>query len=190
MFNLVAIIGPSGSGKTTIQKYLSVKRIITYTSRKPRKFEIDGVHYHFTTREKILAMKDNGDLFEYTEYNGNLYSSALKSIQEIITNETVASIVVDGNGAHELKKKYGKGVLFLGILVSKEECFQRLTNRRDSNTEKRLALYEQEVVGMLEICDIIINNSQENWPKNKRILDWVGMGLHQMDGIHIRKLKE
>ena len=181
MFNIVAIIGPSGSGKTTVQKYLGIKRIITYTSREPRKVEIDGVHYHFTTREKILAMKDNGYLFEYTEYNGNLYSSALKSIQEVIENGKIGSIVVDVNGARELKEKYDERILLMGILASKDECAQRLNNRRDSNAEKRLALYDQEVIGMLGLCDLIINNSRKNWPKNKTILNWVRKGLIPVD---------
>jgi len=126
-------------------------------------------------------MKDNGYLFEYTEYNGNLYSSALKSIQEVIENERTGSIVVDANGARELKRTYNERILLIGILASKEECSQRLNNRCDSNTEKRLALYNQEIIGMLEICDIIINNSQENWPKNKKILNWVRKGLQQVD---------
>ena len=177
MFNIVSIIGPSGSGKTTVQKYLGIKPIITYTSRQPRDGEIDGVHYHFTSREKILAMKDNGDLLEYTEYNGNLYSSDLKSIQEVIENEEIGSIVVDINGARALKKFFDKHVLLIGILAPKDECIQRISGRSDSNTDKRLASYEQEVKGMLEICDSVIINSEGNWANNKKILDWVRKGL-------------
>ena len=177
MFNIVSFIGPSGSGKTTIQKYLGIEPIITYTSRQPRNGEIDGVHYHFTTREKILAMKDNGYLLEYTEYSGNLYSSDLKSIKVVIENEKIGSIVVDINGARELKRNFAEHVLVIGILAPKDECIQRISDRSDSNIEKRLALYDQEVIGMLEICDLIINNSEKNWPKNKKIINCLRKGL-------------
>jgi len=187
MFNIVSITGPSGSGKTTVQKYLGIKSIITYTSREPRNGEIDGVHYHFTTREKILAMKDNGYLLEYTEYNGNLYSSDLKSMKEVIDFKNIGSIVVDVNGARALKRNFDEHVLLIGILASKDECIQRISHRSDSNTEKRLASYEQEVQGMLEICDIVIINSEENWSKNKKILNWVRKGL--IKSVNIEKYK-
>jgi guanylate kinase len=177
MFSIVSFTGPSGAGKTTVQKYLGVDSIVTYTSREPRKGEIDGVHYHFTTREKILDMKAKGYLLEYTEYGGNLYSSDLHSITEIIKNNKVGSIVVDVHGARELKRNFNEGVLLVGIFASKEECRKRIYNRSDYNLEKRLASYEQDVNGMLEVCDIVMINSEENWLKNKRMIDWIRKGL-------------
>jgi guanylate kinase len=173
MFSIISFTGPSGAGKTTVQNYLGVPPIVTYTSREPRKGEIDGIHYHFTTREKILAMKAEGLLLECTEYGGNLYSSDLYSIKGIIENNKVGSIVVDVHGAQELKRNFNDKVLMVGIFASKDECRQRIYNRSDCNIEKRLASYEQEVKGMLEICDIIIINSEKNWPKNKKIIDWI-----------------
>lgn len=177
MFNLISFTGPSGSGKTTIQKYIGVDPIVTYTSREPRKGEVQGVHYHFTTREAILAMKENGDLLEFTEYSGNLYASDLNSIHEILENNKIGSIVVDISGAKELKKHYNEKALLVGIFASKDECRQRIYSRNDSNIEERLASYEQEVQGMLEICDFIIINSEENWSKNKKILLGLRKGL-------------
>lgn len=177
MFSIVSFTGPSGAGKTTVQNYLGLAPIITYTSREPRKGEIDGVHYQFTTREKILAMKDKGCLLEYTEYGGNLYASDLDSITQIIENNKTGSIVVDVNGARELKKNFNQKVLLVGIFASKDECRKRIFNRSECNIEKRLASYEQDVKGMLEICELIIINSEENWFKNKKVIDWVRNGL-------------
>jgi guanylate kinase len=177
MFSIVSFTGPSGAGKTTVQKYLGVDPIVTYTSREPRKGEIDGVNYHFTTREKILEMKAKGYLLEYTEYGGNLYSSDLRSIKEIIENNKVGSIVVDVHGAQELKRNFNERVLLVGIFASKDECRQRIYNRSECNLEKRLASYEQDVKGMLEICDVVIINSEENWPKNKKVIDWMRRSL-------------
>lgn len=179
MFNIISLIGPSGSGKTTIQKYLGFEPIITYTSRKPRNGEVDGIHYYFTSREKILEMQNHGELLEHTEYNGNLYATDLKSIKEQIENNKIGSIVVDGNGARELKKHFAKQVLTIGIVASKEECMQRISNRNDSNTEKRLASYEEEVKDIMEISNILIMNSAVNWSKNQKILNWVREGLIQ-----------
>lgn len=176
MFNIISFTGPSGSGKTTIQKYVGADPIVTYTSREPRKGEVEGIHYYFTTREKILAMKEQGSLLEVTEYSGNLYASDLQSVHEVLQNDKIGSIVVDIHGARELKKRFNERVLLVGIFASKEECKQRIYNRNDS-IEKRLASYDGEVQGMLEICDLVIINSEANWQKNKRILHWLRQGL-------------
>lgn len=180
VFNLISFTGPSGSGKTTIQKDIGIDPIVTYTSREPRKGEIQGVHYHFTTREAILAMNDNGELLEFTEYSGNLYASDLKSIHEVLENNKISSIVVDINGAKELKKHYNEKILLVGIFASKDECRKRIYSRSESNIEKRLASYEKEVQGILEICDFVIINSEENWSKNKRILQGLRKGLTEI----------
>lgn len=181
MFNIISIIGPSGCGKTTIQKYLDIKPIVTYTSREPRDGEFNGEHYHFATRDRILEMKDKGYLLEYTEYNGNLYASDLHSINEAIENGSTRSIVVDASGARVLKKAFNGRILFIGVLASKDECIQRISSRNDCNTQKRLASYDYEVEDMIEICDIIINNSEEKWSQNRKILNWIRSGLMKKD---------
>lgn len=180
MFNIISFTGPSGSGKSTIQKYVGADPIITYTSRAARKGEVDGVHYHFTTREKILVMKEKGDLLEVTEYSGNLYASSLQSIHEVLKNNKTGSIVVDVHGARELKKNFNEKVLLVGVFASKDECSGRIYNRTDPNIEKRLSSYEEEVKGILETCELVIINSDENWLKNKKILNWLRQGLIQI----------
>ena len=64
-FNIV-LSSPSGAGKTTItkkisQKYPKIKISISHTTRKPRSNEIDGVDYHFVSKDefKILLKKKN-----------------------------------------------------------------------------------------------------------------------------------
>ena len=56
-FNIV-LSSPSGAGKTTItkklsQKYPNIKISISHTTRKPRPNEIDGVDYHFVSKENL-----------------------------------------------------------------------------------------------------------------------------------------
>ena len=56
-FNIV-LSSPSGAGKTTItkklsQKYPNIKISISHTTRKPRPNEIDGVDYHFVSKDEF-----------------------------------------------------------------------------------------------------------------------------------------
>ncbi len=51
---MLLLVGKSASGKDTIQKELikmGMKAVVSYTTRSPRKGEIDGIAYHFITKE-------------------------------------------------------------------------------------------------------------------------------------------
>jgi Guanylate kinase len=61
------ISSPSGAGKTTIAKKLTynkknIKLSVSLTTRKPRKGEVDGVHYKFVSIE-FFKRKLNKKLF-------------------------------------------------------------------------------------------------------------------------------
>ncbi len=68
--NLFVISAPSGAGKTTLyQKLLrnisDMKLSVSYTTREPRKGEINDVDYTFITREKFKKMIDKGEFAEW-----------------------------------------------------------------------------------------------------------------------------
>ena len=55
MSNLFIIAAPSGCGKTTLvdaySKTQTVYTFVTHTTRKPRVGEVDGVNYHFISKD-------------------------------------------------------------------------------------------------------------------------------------------
>ena len=62
---MFVITAPSGAGKTSLIEALmkadpSLKLSISYTTRKPRPGEQDGVDYHFVDDAAFLAMKGRG----------------------------------------------------------------------------------------------------------------------------------
>lgn len=59
---IIALCGKSGSGKTTLQNYLiktsdNIVPIIMYTTRPPRKGEVDGQDYHFISEQEFFDRK-------------------------------------------------------------------------------------------------------------------------------------
>ena len=69
---LIVLSGPSGSGKSTVIKHLMEERgnihfSVSYTTRKPRAGEIDGVSYNFVDRAEFERMIDNNEFLEYAE---------------------------------------------------------------------------------------------------------------------------
>ncbi len=72
--------GPSGVGKSTVcrcvfEQYPGLRFSVSCTTRSPRPGEVDGVHYHFLTREAFLAHLAAGDFLEHAEVHGNYYGT-------------------------------------------------------------------------------------------------------------------
>lgn len=81
---MLILIGPSASGKTEAVKILikkyNMNKLVTYTSRNPRINEIDGVDYHFLTKDEFLKRIDEGFFIEYVQYNGNFYGTSYQDL--------------------------------------------------------------------------------------------------------------
>ena len=68
--SLFVITGPSGAGKGTVLKEVikSLNRLyfsVSATTRKPREGEVDGVHYHFLTKERFEELISADRFLEY-----------------------------------------------------------------------------------------------------------------------------
>ena len=79
---ILVIVGESASGKTTLARKIEIEnesfsRIITYTTRPPRKGEFDTIDYHFVTDEVFNNMVKQGSFVEHANYRGWQYGTAV-----------------------------------------------------------------------------------------------------------------
>ena len=84
---LFVITGPSGAGKGTVLKQVmqSLDQLyfsVSATTRAPREGEVDGVHYHFLTKERFEDMIARGEFLEYDAHMGNFYGTPRKQLEE------------------------------------------------------------------------------------------------------------
>jgi guanylate kinase len=132
---LYLVVGPSGTGKSTLARYLSqnhdIPEVVSHTTRAPRLGEVEGVNYHFVTREYFIQMRERGEFIEHVEYNGNLYGSARSAVLGLLEKGD-ATIVVEGHGAEQFKAAFPKDseIVFL-LPPSQEELRRRLEVRGD-----------------------------------------------------------
>lgn len=101
MRKLILLIGPTCSGKSTLEKALNangIPSIVSYTTRAPRTGEIDGVDYHFLTREDVDALEITGQIVQKVEFTFQYYGSTLDSIENAFAKSDVAVIVVEPTG--------------------------------------------------------------------------------------------
>lgn len=141
---LIVISGPAGSGKGTVGAHLLATGQFVYsvsaTTRSPRPGEVDGVNYHFITKEEFLRRIESGDMLEYTEYCGNMYGTPRKETEEVLASGKNLILEIEVEGAKHIKEKFPNSVLILLLPPSYSIQERRLRHR---GTEPELKIYER-----------------------------------------------
>lgn len=108
---LVILSGPSGSGKSTvIQRLLAdppgpLRLSVSATTRPPRPGEVDGVDYHFWTREKFERELQAGAFLEHAVVHGTYYYGTLRAeVEPYLERGTGVILDIDVQGAEQVRR--------------------------------------------------------------------------------------
>ncbi|MBF6589362.1 MAG: guanylate kinase [Ktedonobacterales bacterium] len=162
---LVVLSGPSGVGKTTITRALVEQGwgghvVVTVTTRRPRRGEVDGVHYHFRTPEQFQQMLEQNDLLEHAEVHSNWYGVPATTVRERLAAGKDVILTIDPQGAQTIRERT-QGAIFVFLAPeSLDELVQRV-RARDSETPEqktlRLLNAEREMAELPKYDYLIIN---------------------------------
>ena len=165
---LVILSGVSGAGKDTIKKELikRMKNVISlpsYTSRKPRVGEEEGVQYHFITKQEFEERIKNNEFYEYDLHHENYYGTSRKLLNEKIASGKIIVKDIEVNGTENLIKLLKDEIKLVTIFlrVEKEELRRRLKARGDNLSEDEIELrlgrldYEEDKI---RLYDYMIKN--------------------------------
>lgn len=167
--NLFVLSAPSGAGKDTILKKLlemddKIYLSVSATTRKPRQGEINGVHYHFLTKEQFEQKIEQNQLLEYASYAGNYYGTPLEYI-EIERNKGKDVILeIEVQGASEVRKKCQDATSIFIVPPSFEELENRLLGRGTDDLEtikKRLEIAKVELLEQDKFDNVVVNDIVE-----------------------------
>ncbi len=137
---LFVISAPSGAGKTTLCKEVidilpNLRHSVSYTTRQPRPGEVHGRDYFFVTAAEFQRMVEDGEFAEWAEVHGNLYGTAVRTLEGYRANGVDVILDIDCQGACQLKERYRGGVFIFILPPSFAELRRRLDCRNSDSAE-------------------------------------------------------
>lgn len=137
----VVIAGPSGVGKGTLIDKLRKEFpklfgfSVSHTSRAPRPGEEDGVHYHFTTPDAILADVAKGKFIEHAEVHGRHYGTSIAAVESVKQQGRICILDIDVQGCRSARAKNLDATFVFVAPPSLKELEQRLRGRATEDEE-------------------------------------------------------
>ena len=138
---------------------------VSATTRSPREGEINGVNYHFITRNDFEQRIADGGFLEYAEYCGNLYGTPMKEVNEMLEQGKNVILEIEVQGAIKVMNKRPDALAVFIAPPSIAELRRRLHKRgteTDEVIEQRIAQATNEVSLAAKYDYIIVNDALED----------------------------
>ena len=154
--SIFVISAPSGAGKTTlgnkiIEREKNLRASVSYTTRQPRKGEVNDLDYTFVSDRVFRKMVDKGEFAEWAEVHGNLYGTSKKRLEGLMRSGFDVILDIDTQGARQIRGSFPGGVFIFILPPSMEVLRERLEKRKsndakeDTDIDKRLKRATEEI---------------------------------------------
>ena len=175
----LVITGPSGAGKGTLIEMLKtdfpqrVGFVVSHTTRQPRSkggqstgggAEVNGIDYHFVSKEEFLALRADDGFVESAEVHGNFYGTSLGALQQVQNEGKMPILDIDTQVADKVKKyaanKPAFNPRYLFIMPPSIEELEARLRGRASDAEDKIQKRLRNARGEMEI-----GNRDNYWDK-------------------------
>lgn len=147
---LIVVSAPSGCGKGTILAEVLKNDNFFYsvsaTTRSPREGEVNGVNYHFLTREKFEELISSDGVLEYAEYCGNYYGTPRQAVEDKLREGRDVILEIEVQGAMKIREKC-PDAMFIFILPPSLDTLRQRLEKRGTETEEVIAKRVGEAAG-------------------------------------------
>jgi len=194
---MIVLSSPSGAGKTTLVKMLSeidnFEISVSHTTRQPRPDETTDKDYFFITKDEFERLIKNEEFLEYAKVFKNFYGTTRTPVIDKLDKGKNVLVDIDWQGADQIKNKKldYKLITFFILPPSKEELFERLSNRDMKDkliVEERMKQFERDVLHWINYDYVVINdNLKKCFTKINNLIDAeINSGSKDYDLEYIR----
>ena len=162
----LVLSAPSGAGKTTIARRLVASPdpfvfSVSATTRSPRRGEVNGVDYHFLTREEFRSQAKEGAMAEWAEVHGDLYGTPLQNLLDAERQGQSVVLDIDVQGARQIRERVPDAVLIFILPPSGRVLLERLKGRgteSEAALRRRMDTARGELEAVREFDHVVVND--------------------------------
>lgn len=163
--NLFIVSAPSGAGKTSLVAALLdsdplVRKSVSFTTRAPRKGEVDGREYNFVSVAEFERMRAVGEFVESALVHGNHYGTSHQWMSARMAEGQDILLEIDWQGAAQVRRVHPAAIGIFILPPSYDALLSRLNNRATDAAgviAQRLKNARDEIAHVLEFDYVIIN---------------------------------
>lgn len=161
---LIVVSAPSGCGKGTILSEILKDEKYYYsvsaTTRNPRPGEVNGVNYHFISKQEFEDRINNDGMLEYAQYCDNYYGTPKKEVDEKLNEGKHVILEIEVQGAMKVKEICPEAKFIFIAPPSIQELERRLRKRGTETDEvimQRVSQAERELSYANKYNYIVVN---------------------------------
>jgi len=170
---LFVLSGPSGVGKSTVLGRVrslmpGLWYSVSVTTRPRRPGEVDGVNYHFVSRQQFAELVAQGQLLEHAHFAGNHYGTPRAAVEQRLAAGQDVLLEIEVQGARQVRAAPGLGPEAVLIFLSPpsfDELARRLVGRGtedEATREARLLAAREELDAEREFDHTVVNTDVQS----------------------------
>jgi len=137
---------------------------VSHTTRQPRPYEVNNRDYYFVNEVEFKRQINNEEFLEYAKVFSNFYGTTRTPVIDRLNKGKNVLFDIDWQGADQIKNKKldYKLITFFILPPSKEELFERLSNRDMKDkliVEERMKQFERDVLHWINYDYVVINDN-------------------------------
>jgi len=163
---LTVVSGPTAVGKGTVVAALArahpeIFVSVSATTRPPRRGEVDGAHYLFTTPAEFDELVASGSMLEWAVVHGvHRYGTPRAPVLAALAAGRPALLEIDLQGARQVRDSWPQAQFVFLAPPSWEELVRRLVGRGtedEAERRRRLETAREELAAEPEFDVTIVN---------------------------------
>jgi guanylate kinase len=163
---LFVVSAPSGTGKTTVVERAvracpNLERSRSYTSRRPRPAERNGVDYNFVSRREFDERIAHDEFLEWAEVFGNCYGTSRRDTDARLAAGVDLVLVIDVQGARQVRARMRDAIGIFVLPPSFAVLEGRLRARCQDSEDaiaRRLQTARREITAIEQYDYVVVND--------------------------------